>query len=145
MPFNPAIEKCLGREWIKPTDGFFEQDFVKKYMADNKYTKETLPRIVLQESHGDHVVSLPEGGTLLGYSDTCNVEVYCIKNRVFCFQSHPDYNCGLQQDIGEPEYFLHGDISEEYHHYAYAKCSDTSMGPETRNMFFGIIREFIKA
>jgi len=24
MPFNPAIEKCLGREWIKPTDEFFE-------------------------------------------------------------------------------------------------------------------------
>jgi GMP synthase-like glutamine amidotransferase len=24
LPYNPKIEKCLGREWIKPTDVFFE-------------------------------------------------------------------------------------------------------------------------
>jgi GMP synthase-like glutamine amidotransferase len=24
MPYNAKVEKCLGREWIKPTDEFFE-------------------------------------------------------------------------------------------------------------------------
>jgi len=96
MPFDPVREKCLGREWVKPTEEFFEQDFVKKYMAEHNLAKDTLPRIILQESHGDHVVRLPEGATLLAFSDSCNVEVYSIKNRVLCFQSHPDYNCGLQ-------------------------------------------------
>jgi GMP synthase-like glutamine amidotransferase len=28
MPYNAERPKCLGREWIQPTDNFFEQRFV---------------------------------------------------------------------------------------------------------------------
>jgi len=143
MPYNPEKPKVLGREHIKPTDDFFIQPWVKSYMAKHDLTEETFPKIVLQESHGDHVAELPEGATLLANSPSCGVEMYCIGNRALCFQSHPDFNRGLQQELAEPEYFTLGDITEEYHKIAYAKCQDTSMGRETRNMVLGLLREFI--
>jgi len=54
-------------------------------MEKNNYTKENLPNIVLQESHGDNVSILPTGATLLASSDSTNVEFYSIGNRVLCF------------------------------------------------------------
>ncbi len=55
---NIPIERqtIVGREHIVLTDAFFELPYVKKYMNENSYTKETLPALVLQQSHGDHVV-----------------------------------------------------------------------------------------
>jgi GMP synthase-like glutamine amidotransferase len=98
----------------------------------------------LQQSHGDEVTSLPPGATLLGTSDTCEVEIFSIADRVLAFQSHPDFNCGFQQEISEPEYFKFGVIGLDFHKTAFLKCQDTSLGIETRNMFLGIIREFIR-
>lgn len=145
MPYNAVTPKIIGREEIKPTDEFFEQPFVKRYMEKNLLTRDTFPKVILQESHGDHVVQLPEGGTLLANSASCGVEMYCIGERALCFQSHPDFNCGFQQEISEPEYFTEGLISEEFHKVSYEKCADTSMGKESRNLVLGLIREFIKA
>lgn len=85
MPHNPHRESCLGRELINMTDDFFQQAFAQRYMGNNGLTQETFPKMVLQESHGDHVAQLPEGGILLGSSESCNVEFYCIGERVFCF------------------------------------------------------------
>jgi len=48
-------------------------------------TRDTFPKMILQESHGDHVAELPEGATLLGYSNSCNVEIYSIGDRALCF------------------------------------------------------------
>jgi GMP synthase-like glutamine amidotransferase len=47
MPFNAERPKIIGREEIKPTDEFFEQGFVKRFMDNNQYTRETFPKIVL--------------------------------------------------------------------------------------------------
>lgn len=47
MPYNPERPKVLGRELCVPTDQFFEQPFVKRYMDKNNYTKETFPKMVL--------------------------------------------------------------------------------------------------
>jgi len=144
MPRNEERPKCLGREHIQLTDEFFEQPFVKKYMAKTGLTRETFPNMVLQESHGDHVAELPEGATLLGTSESCKVEIYCIGDRALNFQSHPDFNCGFQQELSEPEYYINGFISEEYHQKAFLKCADTSLGLESRNLALGLMREFIK-
>jgi len=119
MPYNSEKPKCLGREHVQLTDDFFEQGFVKRYMDKSGLTRETFPKLILQESHGDHVSELPEGATLLGFSASCNVEVYCIGDRALCFQSHPDFNCGFQQEFSEPEYFWLGQISEEFHNKSY--------------------------
>ena len=85
MPYNAERPKCLGREHIQLTDEFFEQAFVKRYMDKVGLTRETFPKLILQESHGDHVSELPVGATLLGYSESCNVEIYCIGDRALCF------------------------------------------------------------
>jgi hypothetical protein len=79
----------------------------------------------------------------LGFSESCDVEVYCIGDKALCFQSHPDFNCGFQQELSEPEYFWLGQITEEFHQKSYLKCADTSMGKETRNMALALMREFI--
>ena len=85
MPINPLRPKILGRELIISTNEFFEQRWVKKYMNDNELDKNTFPKIVLQESHGDHVKELPKGAALLASSASCNVEFYCIGERVLAF------------------------------------------------------------
>lgn len=105
MPINPLRPKVLGRELIVPTNEFYEQRWVKKYMNDKNLDRKSFPNIVLQESHGDHVKDLPKGATLLASSDSCKVEFYCIGDRVLAFQSHPEFNCGFQQELSEPEYF----------------------------------------
>lgn len=112
-------------------------------MEKNNYTKETLPNIVLQESHGDNVSILPTGATLLANSASCNVEFYSIGNRVLSFQSHPDFNRGIQQELVEPEYFIEGAISEEFHKVAYDLCGNTEYGLESRNLVFGLINQFL--
>ena len=63
---------------------------------------------------------------------------------MIAFQAHPDFNCGFQQEINEPEYFKFGAISLNYHKTAFLKCQDTSLGIETRNMFIGFLRDFIR-
>lgn len=65
-------------------------------MEEHGFTRDNFPSVVLQESHGDNVTQLPEGATLLGYSDSCDVEIFSIGNRVLAFQSHPEFNCGFQ-------------------------------------------------
>jgi len=98
---------------------------------------------VLQQSHGDHVSELPAGATLLASSESCGVEFYCIGEKALCFQSHPDFNCGMQLEFNEPEYFTSGSITEEWHKKSYQRCQDTSYGTESRNMVLGLLREFI--
>lgn len=39
--------KIIGRELIKLTDAFFEQEYVKKYMLNKELTKESFPPLVL--------------------------------------------------------------------------------------------------
>jgi hypothetical protein len=70
--------------------------------------------------------------------------MFCIGDRALCFQSHPDFNSDLQQQWSEPEYYLEGLISEDFHNVSYEKCADTSMGLERRNLVLSLIREFIK-
>lgn len=82
MHMNPKRPKVLGREFINPTNEFFDQRWVKKYMNDKNLTRKNFPNIVLQESHGDHVKELPTGATLLANSGSCGVEIYCIGERV---------------------------------------------------------------
>lgn len=65
-------------------------------MKKNNLTKNTFPKIVLQESHGDNITAIPPNATLLASSDSCDIEMYSIGNRVLGFQSHPDFNCGFQ-------------------------------------------------
>jgi len=85
MPMNPKRPKVLGRELINPTNEFFEQRWVKKYMNDKNLDRKNFPNIVLQESHGDHVKDLPTGATLLANSGSCGVEFYCIGERALAF------------------------------------------------------------
>eukprot|EP00347_Sterkiella_histriomuscorum_P013552 403364277 len=136
--------KILGREQITFLDVFFEQPYVQSFMKKRGLTKETFPNIVLQESHGDNITKLPEGAIMIGSSESCEIEMYQIEDRVLAFQSHPDFNCGFQQEISEVEYFKFGVISLNYHKIAFLRCQDSSKGIETRNFMFGIIREFIK-
>jgi len=136
--------KILGRESIKLSESFFELAYVQKYMSDQGLTKDTFPTVVLQESHGDSVTKLPDNATLLGFSASCEVEIYGIGDRVLAFQAHPEFNCGFQQELSEPEYFKYGVISLAFHKTAFLQCQDTSMGVETRNVMLGIMREFAR-
>jgi GMP synthase-like glutamine amidotransferase len=47
MPYNAERPKIIGREEIKPTDEFFEQGFVKRFMDNNQLSRDTFPRLVL--------------------------------------------------------------------------------------------------
>lgn len=47
MPYNPEKPKVIGRELMQPTDEFFEQPFVKRFMTKSGFTKDTFPNIVL--------------------------------------------------------------------------------------------------
>jgi GMP synthase-like glutamine amidotransferase len=80
----PERVKIIGRELIKVTADFFNLPYVQKFMKENSYTEETFPKIVMQQSHGDHVVKLPDSATLLGSSDTCNIEMFSIGTRLLC-------------------------------------------------------------
>ena len=42
-------------------------------------------------THGDQVTSLPPGAELLGTSDFCPNNIFCIGNRVLGIQGHPEY------------------------------------------------------
>ena len=64
-------QKIIGREHIQLTDSFFTMPYVQKYMSDNSLTIDTFPSIVMQQSHGDHVSTLPASATLFGFSDSC--------------------------------------------------------------------------
>jgi len=119
MPYNAERPNIIGRELIQPTDEFYSQSWVQSFMTKNNYTMENFPKIVLQQSHGDHVSELPTGATLLASSESCGVEFYCIGERALCFQSHPDFNCGMQLEFNEPEYFISGSITEEWHKKSY--------------------------
>lgn len=101
MVLGPDRPLILGRELIKLTDAFFDLPYVKKYMKDNNLTKDIFPALVLQQSHGDEVMKLPPGAVLLGYSDSCDIEMFGIGTRLIVFQPHPDFNCGFQQEINE--------------------------------------------
>lgn len=48
----------------------------------------------LIESHGDCVCVLPEGATLLAYSDSCNNEIFVCgaHNNILACQSHPEFD-----------------------------------------------------
>jgi len=46
-PRDPKQLYVLGREFITPTDEFFEQGYIKIYMDKNDLTKETFPKLVL--------------------------------------------------------------------------------------------------
>ncbi len=40
--------------------------------------------------HQDMVVELPEGADLLGTSDYCQVQIFCINNQILGIQAHPE-------------------------------------------------------
>jgi len=73
-----------------------------------KYVKEhgEMPPLVLQQSHGDHVETLPTEAILLGTSESCKVEMFAVGNRLLCMQAHPDFNQTVQQEINAAEYLI---------------------------------------
>jgi GMP synthase-like glutamine amidotransferase len=132
------------------TDPFYELPYVSSYMKKKGYTKETLPSLIMQQSHGDHVVSLPPTATHLGYSSTCNLEMFSIGTRLLCCQPHPDFSQAVQEELNQAEYRIASLISLRQLERAMAESGRTlwEIGEsvreckETRNMMHGIIREF---
>ncbi|CDW76965.1 UNKNOWN [Stylonychia lemnae] len=136
----------LGREHILPNESFFEQGWVQTYLLKNNLTRDLMPKLILQQAHGDHVEELPRDAILIADSNSCNVEIYTIPNRVLCFQSHPEFNANLQQELSECETYQFGDMWDvhgDFQKHKYLKIQDTKLGKESRNMMLGLIREFI--
>ena len=57
---------------------------MQRYIENHpeNFTKETFPPVVLQQSHGDEITQLPSDATLLGYSDSCGIEIFSMGERV---------------------------------------------------------------
>lgn len=81
---DPARQKIIGREHIECTDDFFALPYIQKYMIEKGFTKQTMPEVVMQQSHGDHVCVLPPSATLLGFSSTCKIEMFSVGMRLLC-------------------------------------------------------------
>ena len=114
-------------------------------MKKKNLSRESLPQIILQQSHGDCVIEIPRDAVLIADSHTCDVEMYTIPNRVLCFQSHPEFNANLQLELSECESFAFGDmwdVSKDFKKHAYLNICNSKV-KETRNMMLGFIREFV--
>lgn len=82
---------------------------------------------------------------MIGTSNTCDIEMYTIPNRVLCFQSHPEFNANLQMELSEVESYAFGDmwdVKKGFKKDKYLNICNSSV-TETRNMFLAMIREFI--
>ena len=81
----------IGRETINLEKSFFDLPFVKSTLKGaTESCIESLNPIYINEVHGDHVCSLPEGAILHGSSDRTPVEVWTLEDRVFAMQAHPE-------------------------------------------------------
>eukprot|EP00347_Sterkiella_histriomuscorum_P018887 403343795 len=135
----------LGREPITLLDNFFNQTWAKSYLTKSNLNREQVPPLVLQQSHGDRVEALPKDAILVGTSNTCDIEMYTIPNRVLCFQSHPEFNANMQLELSEVESYAFGDmwdVKKDFKKEKYLNICNSKV-VETRNMFLGLIREFI--
>ncbi|TNV85281.1 hypothetical protein FGO68_gene2777 [Halteria grandinella] len=142
-------QKIIGREYIKVTEAFYEMPYVKKYMEDKGFTKDTMPKIVLQQSHGDQVCILPPSATLLGYSDFCAIEMFGVGERLLSMQPHPDFNQGVGDELNAAEYLIPGIIRYDAFERNWLTNSifwyKGEVLRETRNMMHAIIRNFLYA
>ena len=136
-----------GREAIDPLHAFFDEPWVQSYMDGRMLSRERFPRIVLQQSHGDHVAKLPADAVLLASSTSCEVEMYTVRpGRLLAFQSHPEFNASFQQEMSSMESLQFGDMWDVLAGFKRSKflaIQDTTKGPETRNLVLGIIMEFV--
>ena len=77
----------------------------KPELKQKSYYKKTLEKLgiadvdkfVAVEAHGDHVAALPAKAEILGNSETTNVEMWGLEEKVFCTQFHPEFNEGLMK------------------------------------------------
>ena len=144
-------KKIIGREFIQLKDSFYELPYVSSYMIKKGYTRKTLPKLIMQQSHGDHVVSLPPSATHLGYSSSCKLEMFSIGTRLLCCQPHPDFSQAVQEEISQAEYRIASLISLKQLESAMVESGRTLWEidgevrecKESRNMMHGIIREFL--
>ncbi len=75
-----------GGELLTSKPSLYYLDYVKEaYLNPEK-------PLVIAESHGDHIVQLPDGAVLRASSKNTNVEIYTIGKNLLAFQGHPDYN-----------------------------------------------------
>lgn len=135
-------EKIIGRELIKPTDAFFQMPCVQKYLKEHG----EVPPIVLQQSHGDQVETLPPQAVLLGTSESCKNEMFAVGTRLLCMQAHPDFNQAVQQEINAAEYLIAKVIKPSSFPQAWlAAQRHPSEHRESRNMVHALIRNFLDA
>ena len=100
------LAHCLGGRAAKmeglPVPFMTDLSYVSltKEMKEKKYYLRTLEqlelpevdRFVVVESHGDHVAKLPETAQILGHSETTNVEMWGLDEKILSAQFHPEFN-----------------------------------------------------
>jgi len=88
-PSGTEILKC---EKIFPTERFYQQSWAQGIFNDT-----SVPLVVL-ESHGDCVLTLPEGSELLASSHSTPIELFVIGNKLLAFQGHPEWGVNVITD-----------------------------------------------
>jgi GMP synthase-like glutamine amidotransferase len=95
---NPSGAFVLRRETIRCEDALLRRaDFIAAWertrssRAAEKEHHHPLPKkLHVFESHGECVLALPPGATVLARSDTAEVEMFAFGDDVLCWQGHPE-------------------------------------------------------
>jgi GMP synthase-like glutamine amidotransferase len=86
---NPGYFVCKAEEITLTNEGV--QLFASTGVLD-KDKLLTAPTFRVLESHGDQVLELPKGATLLASSQTCKNEMFLVGKNILAVQSHPEFD-----------------------------------------------------
>jgi len=76
--------------WVQLTKDMKEKSYYKKTLE--QFNLPEVDKFVAVESHGDHVAKLPEDAQILGHSETTNVEMWGLGEKILSAQFHPEFN-----------------------------------------------------
>ena len=91
-----GVDRCIHRSTgVRRRARGVSPDGAEKNGAERKEKRRPAPaRLAVLQAHGDCVVSLPNGATLLGSSATAPVEMFALGEDVLAVQGHPELDAG---------------------------------------------------
>jgi GMP synthase (glutamine-hydrolysing) len=145
----PLLGICYGHQLVayamggivdnNPTGreiGTVEVIFNKKTKSD-KFFKSFYPKILIQASHLQSVLKLPEEATLMGSTEQDPNHVFSIGSSTWCVQFHPEFDVFFIRALIKRRAKLYPDEFDE--HKILSATQDTPAGPEILKRFIDIV------
>ncbi len=87
---HQILAQALGGKVARAKCGFSVGVRTVKVMSKKEWMEPYSPYLSLLFYHQDMVVNMPEGSELIGSSDYCPVQMFCLNNQVLGIQAHPE-------------------------------------------------------